>query len=100
MIWNIQIFPLLFAEYLLYNKTTAEQLDTLVHDLLPICNIPFQNVTQMLKRIKITILLFFLTYSYVLLTIGGTMVTIMVIGIPYYAKYRRARVGVASSKRK
>ena len=32
-------------------KLTVEQLDTLVYDLLLIHNIPFQNVTQMLKPI-------------------------------------------------
>ena len=81
-------------------KLTVEQLDTLVHDLPPIHNIPFQNVAQMLEPIKKNYPFIFLTYGYVLLSIGGTTVTIMVIGILYYAKYKRARGGVASSKRK
>ena len=81
-------------------KLTVDQLDTLVHDLPPICNIPFWNVTQMLKPIEKNYPFIFLSYGFVLLTIGGTTVIIMVIGILYYAKYKRARAGVASSKRK
>ena len=68
-------------------KFIAEQLDTLVHDLPLICNIPFWNVTQMLKPIEKNYPFIFPTYDYVLLAIGGTMVTIMVIDILYYAKY-------------
>ena len=81
-------------------KLTVEQLDTLVHDLPLIHNIPFQKVTPMLKLIKKNYPFIFLTYGYVLLTIGGTTVTIMVIGMLYSVKYKRARAGVASSKRK
>ena len=79
-------------------KLTQEQLDTLAYDLPPVCNIPFRNVTSMLKPIDKNYPFIFPTYGYVLLTIGGTTLTIMVIGILYYAKYKRARAGAAPSK--
>ena len=68
-------------------KLMAEELGTLTCDLPSIHNIPFPNVTQMLKSIDKNYPFVFLTYSYVLLTIGGTTVTIIVIGIFYYAKH-------------
>ena len=68
-------------------KLMAEELGTLTHDLPSIRNIPFWNVTQMLKSIDKNYPFVSLTYGYVLLTIGGTIVTIMVIGIFYYAKH-------------
>ena len=79
-------------------KLTAEEPDTLTHDLPSICNIPFWNVTQMLKSIDKNYPFIFLTYGYVLLTIGGTTVTIMVIGIFYYAKCQRVKAGSAPKK--
>ena len=79
-------------------KLTQEQLDTLAYDLLPVRNIPFRNVTSMLKPIDKHYPFIFPTYGYVLLTIGGTTLTIMVISILYYAKYKRARAGAAPSK--
>ena len=79
-------------------KLTQEQLDTLAYDLPPVCNIPLRNVTSMLKPINKNYPFIFPTYGYVLLTIGGTTLTIMVIGILYYAKYKRARAAAAPSK--
>ena len=42
----------------------------------------------------------FLTYGYVLLTIGGTTVMIIVIGILYYAKYKRVKASRMPNLRK
>ena len=81
-------------------KLTAEECGILTHDLPSISNIPFQNVTHMLKSIDKNYPFVFPTYGYVLLTIGGTTVTIMVIGIFYYAKYQRVRAGSAPKKTK
>ena len=78
----------------------AEELGILTHDFPSIRNIPFWNVTQMLKLINKNYPFVFPTYSYVLLTIGGTTVTIMVIGIFYYAKYQRVKQEVAPRKQK
>ena len=80
-------------------KLTLEQLDTLAYDLPPVHNIPLRNVTSMLKPINKNYPFIFPTYGYVLLTIGGTTLTIMVIGILYYAKNKRARAAAAPSKR-
>ena len=81
-------------------KLTAEQLDTLLYDLPPIHNIPFWNVTQMLKPIGKNYPFVFPTYGYVLLIVGGTTLMIMVIGILYYAKYRRARAETTTNTKK
>ena len=79
-------------------KLTQKQLDTLAYDLLPVRNIPLRNVISMLKPINKNYPFIFPTYGPVLLTIGGTTLTIMVIGILYYAKYKRARATAAPSK--
>ena len=72
-------------------ELSPEQLGTLASKIPPICNVPFQNVTKMLKPIDKNYPYVFLTYGYVLLTIGGTTVMIIVIGILYYAKHKRAK---------
>ena len=81
-------------------KLMAEELGILTHDLPSIHNVPFWNVTQMLKSIDKNYPFVFPNYSYMLLTIGGTTVTIMVIDIFYYAKYQRVRAGSAPKKTK
>ena len=54
----------------------------------------------MLKPIGKNYAFVFPTYGYVLLTVGGTTLMIMVIGILYYAKYRRARAGTTTNPKK
>ena len=76
----------------------AEELGTLTCDLPLICNIPLRNVTQMLKSIDKNYPFVFPTYGYELLTTGGTTLTIMIIGIFYYAKHQRIKVGSAPKK--
>ena len=54
----------------------------------------------MLKPIGKNYPFVFPTYGYMLLTVGGTTLMIMVIGILYYAKYRRARAGTTTNTKK
>ena len=42
----------------------------------------------------------FPTYGYVLLTVEGTTLMIMIIGILYYAKYRRAKAETTTNTKK
>ena len=64
---------------------TSDEIDALSTDLSPIDRISIKNVTEMLKPIDKNYP--FPIYGYVLITIGGTIMVIMVVGILYYAKY-------------
>ena len=81
-------------------KLTAEELGILTHDLPSIHNIRFWNVTQMPKSIDKNYPFVFPTYGYVLLIIGGTTVTIMVIGISIMPNIEEQRQEVPPRKQK
>ena len=72
-------------------RLTPEQIDTLSKDLPAIDRIPIQNVTSMLKHINREYPFVFPIYGYILLTVGGTILVILIIGILYYAKYRQTK---------
>ena len=80
-------------------RLTSEEMDALSNDLPVIDRIPIQNVTRMLKNINKNYPFVFPTYGYVLLTCGGTALLILILGILYYAKFRRARATVPRLQR-
>ena len=53
---------------------------------------------KMLKPIDKNYPFVFPIYGYVLITIGGTVMVVMIIGILYYVKYCRARVMVQRTR--
>ena len=71
-------------------RLTSEEMDALSNDLPAIDRIPIWNVTRMLKNINKNYPFVFSTYGYVLLACGGTALLILILGILYYAKFRRA----------
>ena len=73
-------------------QLTSNELDALSIDLPSIDRITVKNVTEMLKPIDKSYPFVFPIYGHVLITIGGTIMVIMVIGILYYAKYHRGKV--------
>ena len=67
-------------------------------NLPPIDRITIRNVTKMLKPIDKNYPFVFPIYGYVLITIGGTVMVVMIIGIVYYAKYHKARAMVQRTR--
>ena len=63
-------------------------------NLPPIDRITIRNVMKMLKPIDKNYPFVFPIYGYVLITIGGTVIVVLIIGILYYVKYHRARMMV------
>ena len=77
---------------------TFDEIDALSTDLPPIHRITVRNETEMLKRIDKNYPFVFPIYGYVLITIGGTIMVIMV-GILYYAKYCRGKAMMPKSRK-
>ena len=75
-------------------KLTPVQIDALSNDLPTIDRIPVCNVTNMLKKISKNYPFIFPIYGYVLITIGGTVLVMLTIGVIYYAKFRKAKAMV------
>ena len=80
-------------------RLTPEQIDTLSNDLPAIDRIPIQNVTSMLKHINREYPFVFPIYGYILLTVRGTILVILIIGISYYAKYRQTKAKAPRPRR-
>ena len=77
---------------------TSDELDVLSNDLPPIDRITIRNVTKRLRPIDKNYPFISPIYGYVLITVGGTIMVILVIGVLYYAKYHRAKAMVQKSK--
>ena len=75
---------------------TSDEVDALSIDLPPIDRITVKNVTEMLKPIDKNYPFVFPIYGYVLITIGGTIMVIMVL---YYAKYHRGKAMRSKSRK-
>ena len=74
-----------------FTKLTPEQIDKLSNDLPLIEQIQVHNVKAMLKKINKNYPFELPIYGYVSIAIGGTLLVVLVIGVLYYAKYRRAK---------
>ena len=70
---------------------TSDELDALSINLPPIDRLTVKNVTEMLKPIDKNYPFVFPIYGYVLITIGGAIMVIIVIGLLYYVKYHRGK---------
>ena len=79
-------------------QLTKKQISMLTNELPPIARVQIRNVTEMLKSINRNYPFVFPLYGYILLACGGTVVVILIIGILYYAKYRRAKATIARPK--
>ena len=66
---------------------TAEQLDTLSDDLPTIKGITIKNVTSLLKKINKNYPYIFPTYGYILVSVSGTVLVLLIIGTLCYVKY-------------
>ena len=77
---------------------TSDEIDALSTDLPPIDRITVKNVTDV-KPIDKNYPFVFPIYGYVLITIGGTIMVIMVICILYYAKYCRGKAMMPKSRK-
>lgn len=77
---------------------TAEQLDTLSDDLPPIKGITIKNVTSLLKKINKNYPYIFPTYGYILASVAGTVLVLLIIGTLCYVKYQRAKAMAPKSK--
>ncbi len=73
-------------------KMTPEELDQVAKLLPPINKVPFRNVSALLTPINRNYPFVFPTYGYILLAVGGTTTVILVAGILYYMKYKRAKI--------
>lgn len=72
-------------------RLTDEELDRLANDLPPLKRIPVKNVSALLVPIDRNYPFVMPTYAYVLVTIGGTVVVMLVIGVYCYVRYKRAK---------
>ena len=72
-------------------KLSSEQIDKLSNDLPIITRTPIHNVTALLREINKNYPFELPIYGYVSIAIGGTVLIMLVIGVLYYAKYRRAK---------
>ena len=72
-------------------QLSEDKLNELALDLPPIRAIPMRNISALLTPIDKNYPFTMPIYGYVLITIGGTSVIIMIIGLIYYAKFRRAK---------
>ena len=77
---------------------TAEQLDTLSDDLSPIKGITIKIVTSLLKKINKNYPYIFPTYGYILASVVGTVLVLLIIRTLCYVKYRRAKAMAPRSK--
>ena len=60
---------------------TGEQLDTLSDDLPPIKGITIKNVTSLLKKINKNYPYIFPTYGYILASVAGTVLVLLIIAM-------------------
>ena len=72
-------------------KMSTEELDKIAKTLPPIDKVPFRNVSALLTPINRNYPPVIPLYGYILFAIGGTITVILVAGILYYLKYKRAK---------
>jgi hypothetical protein len=72
-------------------RLTDAELDRLANDLPPLQRIPMKNVSAMLAPIDRNYPFVMPTFAYVLMTVGGTVVVMLVIGVYCYVRYKRAK---------
>jgi hypothetical protein len=78
-------------------KLTPTELDALANDLPPLKQVSMKNISALMVPIDKNYPFTMPIYGYVLLTIGGTIVVILVLGVFYYMKYKRAKAAAKNS---
>ena len=72
-------------------RLSKAELDELAQDLPPMRSVPVKNITALLTPIDKNYPFVLPTYAYVLMAVGGTIVVMLVLGVMYYMKYKRAK---------
>ena len=66
---------------------SPKALNVLAHDLPELPDIPIRNISDLLKNIDKDYPFEMPTYAYVLISVAGTAVIILLVGVIYYAKF-------------